>query len=615
MAGYDRAPSDLEDQQRSLHDPYHTASTASPLSFFHQPTLHLPDFTSAIRARASSIVSAISSSSAHRSDRRASHSPLLSVRTGSISSGSSSSPTSPHYPDKLVLARTKRLGSASSGGSTGSSSRSQRSLSYYSTHVRILRIAWCLALSMGEVGSYWVMIHRCSWPENESWDASEDRLKNRYRIAIIADPQLTDWYSYKQTGLLLKLVETYTDLYMKRSFRRLHSAVQPDAVMFLGDLNDGGRDSSDDVFVKNSNRFLEHVFQTTATAWNQQPVVMDTIAGEDLDQHEYDSRVGPHYRQQINIPQDADEREAIRESGRSLRLYMAGNHDIGFGDNIIRPSVKRFKDAFGSINYEVKVGNHSLVVLDTLALSSDVQDIRGESQQFLTQLEQDSQMLPRILFTHVPLFRLDTTPCGKSRETKQLIINRGGYQYWNMVNATLSRDILRGIRPDVVFSGDDHDWCEIAHSLDGALIPEVTLRTFSFAQGIQQPGFVMLSLHNPELKSRNDMPMMPMEPSTAGMVDAAATSLYTTPKSQEQQNQPQMEEGRYSDSIDPLMEAPGPSQQEPDIFENTLSKRQQRRWFWAVRSGLYWRMAGLDLWNVARCAIPLYLLFFVVSII
>ncbi|KAF9926974.1 hypothetical protein BGZ67_007805 [Mortierella alpina] len=539
------------------------------------------------------------------------------------------------------------------------------------------------------------MIHRCSWPENESWDASEDRLKDRYRIAIIADPQLTDWYSYKQTGLLLKLVETYTDLYMKRSFRRLHSAVQPDAVMFLGDLNDGGRDSSDDVFVKNSNRFLEHVFQTTATAWNQQPVVMDTIAGEDLDQHEYDSRVGPHYRQQINIPQDADEREAIRESGRSLRLYMAGNHDIGFGDNIIRPSVKRFKDAFGSINYEVKVGNHSLVVLDTLALSSDVQDIRGESQQFLTQLEQDSQMLPRILFTHVPLFRLDTTPCGKSRETKQLIINRGGYQYWNMVNATLSRDILRGIRPDVVFSGDDHDWCEIAHSLDGALIPEVTLRTFSFAQGIQQPGFVMLSLHNPELKSRNDMPMMPMEPSTAGMVDAAgngvnnlahsstnatfaynecmlpnqmliylcygiflalsiawiliqryrwmatwgrrhlvdqrsvlvqwrdtgshasttATSLYTTPKSQEQQNQPQMEEGRYSDSIDPLMEAPGPSQQEPDIFENTLSKRQQRRWFWAVRSGLYWRMAGLDLWNVARCAIPLYLLFFVVSII
>lgn len=178
---------------------------------------------------------------------------------------------------------------------------------------------------------------------------------------------------------------------MKRSFRRLHSTFQPDAVFFLGDLNDGGRDSPDDVFVRNSNRFLEHAFQTKSTAWNQQPIVMDAIAGENMDQHEHDDSVGPHYRQQVDIPQDAAEREAIRQSGRSLRLYMAGNHDVGFGDNIIRPSVKRFKNTFGSLNYEVKVGNHSLVVLDTLALSSDVQDIREESQQFLTQLEQGTE--------------------------------------------------------------------------------------------------------------------------------------------------------------------------------------------------------------------------------
>ncbi|KAF9963862.1 hypothetical protein BGZ70_007144 [Mortierella alpina] len=695
MARYDRAPSDSDDaQQRSSHDQEHPSSAAPPSSFFHQPTLHLPDLTNAIRARASSIVSALASSSTHYGDRRGSLSPLLSVRTGSISSGSSSAPTSPNYSDKSVLARIKRLGNTSSSGSTGSS-RSQRSLSHHATHVRILRIAWCLALLMGEVGSYWVLIHRCSWPENDSWDASEDSRKERYRIAIIADPQLTDWFSYKQTGLLLKLVETYTDLYMKRSFRRSHSALQPDAVLFLGDLNDGGRDSSDDVFVRNSNRFLEHVFQTKSTAWNQQPVVMDAIAEGDVDLHESNDRTSPHYRQQVSLPQDAAEREAIRQSGRSLRLYVAGNHDIGFGDNIIRPSVKRFKDTFGSLNYEVKVGNHSLVILDTLSLSAEVQDIREESQQFLTQLQQDSQILPRILFTHVPLFRLDTTPCGKARESKKLIINRGGYQYWNMVNASLSRDILRGIRPDMVFSGDDHDWCEIAHSLDGGLIPEVTLRAFSFAQGIQQPGFVMLSLYNPDLKPKNEMPMMPMAPSDAGMADAAgggfnslahssanttfaynecmlpnqlliylcygiflaftsvvillqryrwmatwgrrhlvdqrsvlvqwrdtdshasttATSLHTTAKSQEQQNQPQMEEGRYSDSIEPLMEAPSLSQQEPDIFENIMSKRQQKRWFWAVRSGLFWRMAGWDLWNISRYAIPLYVVLFVVSTI
>lgn len=84
-----------------------------------------------------------------------------------------------------------------------------------------------------------------------------------------------------------------------------------------------------------------------------------------------------------------------------------------------------------------------------------------------------------------------------------------GEQYQNMVNASLSREILRKIQPDMIFSGDDHDWCEIAHSMYGAVTPEVTLPTFSFAQGIRQPGFVMLSLYNPEEVARNPELVLP----------------------------------------------------------------------------------------------------------
>lgn len=61
----------------------------------------------------------------------------------------------------------------------------------------------------------------------------------------------------------------------------------------------------------------------------------------------------------------------------------------------------------------------------------------------------------------------------------------------------------------MIFSGDDHDWCEVAHSLDGTLTPEVTLRTFSFAQGIHQPAFVMLSLYNPDHTVKNTFPVVP----------------------------------------------------------------------------------------------------------
>ncbi|KAH7048036.1 Metallo-dependent phosphatase-like protein, partial [Linnemannia elongata] len=265
-------------------------------------------------------------------------------------------------------------------------------------------------------------------------------------IVIIADPQLTDWYSYKQTGLALWLTEFYTDLFMRKSFARLHRRLQPDMVLFLGDLLDGGRETvaghDRGVYEKNKHRFLDK----------------------------------------------------IRQDGKSARLYVAGNHDVGFGDTLVRQAMKRYKGDFGSVNYEIKVGNHSLVVLDTLSLSSNITSVREESRGFLARMEQEKSKEPRVLFTHVPLFRPETTSCGEAREAQQLILDRNGEQYQNMVNASLSREILRKVQPDMIFSGDDHDWCEMGHSLDGRLTPEVTLPTFSFAQGIKQPGFVVLSL-------------------------------------------------------------------------------------------------------------------------
>ncbi|KAI1315884.1 hypothetical protein EDD11_000260 [Mortierella claussenii] len=348
-------------------------------------------------------------------------------------------------------------------------------------------------------------------------------MQERYRIAIVADPQLTDWYSYKQLGLSLWLTEFFTDIFMRRSFGRLHREFSPDAVLFLGDLMDGGRETFEQaVYDKNRARFLETVFDSRRTAWNLRPIVEDVATVEetngiepaqpqavgDLDNAEELSIAG-HFQQIIDIPSNAVEREAIRSSGKSVRLYVAGNHDTGFGDTMIRKAVRRYKQDFGSINYEITVGNHSLVVLDTLALSANITSITLESEEFLTRMGQEPPTLPRILFTHVPLFRLDSTPCGNARESKQLILDRNGEQYQNLVNATLSRRILRQIQPDMVFSGDDHDWCEIAHSLDSdRLTPEVTVRTFSFAQGIRRPAFVMLSLYNPQMKQRNDATML-----------------------------------------------------------------------------------------------------------
>ncbi|KAG9069091.1 hypothetical protein KI688_009986 [Linnemannia hyalina] len=392
-----------------------------------------------------------------------------------------------------------------------------------SDHVKVLRVVWYLTLVFGEHAVFWVMLRRCEWPAKESWDQSERAVQERYKIVIIADPQLTDWYSYKQTGLALCLTEFYTDLFMRKGFARLHRRLQPDMVLFLGDLMDGGRETvaEDDggVYEKNKGRFLDKVFDSRRTAWNQEPLVMDEEdIGEEEGLRQYggeyetrsrqmdEARTGDttgHYRQITYPAAGATERAQIRQDGKSARLYVAGNHDVGFGDTLVRQAMKRYKGDFGSVNYEIKVGNHSLVILDTLSLSSNITSIREESRDFLAKMEQEKPKEPRILFTHVPLFRPETTSCGEAREAQQLILDGNGEQYQNMVNASLSREILRKVQPDMIFSGDDHDWCEMGHSLDERLTPEVTLPTFSFAQGIKQPGFVVLSLYNPQHISRN----------------------------------------------------------------------------------------------------------------
>jgi hypothetical protein len=58
---------------------------------------------------------------------------------------------------------------------------------------------------------------------------------------MIADPQLTDKNSYRQSGLALYLTQFYSDLYMRWNYKWILARHKPESVIFLGDLMDGGR--------------------------------------------------------------------------------------------------------------------------------------------------------------------------------------------------------------------------------------------------------------------------------------------------------------------------------------------------------------------------------------
>jgi hypothetical protein len=127
--------------------------------------------------------------------------------------------------------------------------------------------------------------------------------------------------------------------------------------------------------------------------------------------------------------------------------------------------------------------------------------------------------LPTILLTHVPLYRKPGEPCGPFREhwpptkpppgqtepvnpdDRNAISVSQGYQYQNVLTPEISKLLVEKIgNIKHVFSGDDHDYCEVMHrgyTGSGGGIREITVKSMSYAMGVRRPGILMLSLWNP----------------------------------------------------------------------------------------------------------------------
>jgi hypothetical protein len=265
-----------------------------------------------------------------------------------------------------------------------------------------------------------------------------------------------------------------------------------------------------------------------------------------------------------------EEHAVIGGKARRLLTSLPGNHDVGFGSGVQLAVRDRFNARFGETNRVDILGNHSFVSIDAPSLAAYSQfAINGETHQdtveerkhiwkpamdFLDDIKSSAatavadQMakyypdyhyemnlkhaveesgsksspgptypknqvnLPVVLLTHVPLFRDPGTDCGNLRERGHAISISGGYQYQNVLTRQLSNEVARKVSNagDIVhvFSGDDHDYCDVDHhynigsigenrSPEPATVPETTVKSFSWAMGVRQPGFQLLSLWNP----------------------------------------------------------------------------------------------------------------------
>ncbi|GME88076.1 unnamed protein product [[Candida] boidinii] len=279
---------------------------------------------------------------------------------------------------------------------------------------------------------------------------------NPYHILLIADPQLIDSHTYPgRNKLLLKLSEHVVDNYIDRNFKSLSKTLNPDSIIFLGDYLDNGRSSDDGYFLTQLDRF-NNIFKKYS------------------------------------------------KNTTELIFNVPGNHDIGFGDDVKINSRTRFTRLFNAEpNSIIERNNNELIFLDSISLNSYNNDnISLKSKLFLEKISNKEKSKTRILFHHVPLYRdKDLNKCGDLREdqSKPFPIVKG-YQYQTIIDASISEKILNGIKPDLIFSGDDHDYCEVFHRYgdngENRIAPEVTVKSISMAMGIKRPAVQLLTLFN-----------------------------------------------------------------------------------------------------------------------
>ncbi|KAF8608899.1 Metallo-dependent phosphatase [Ceratobasidium sp. AG-I] len=325
-----------------------------------------------------------------------------------------------------------------------------------------LRFFWICLIVWLEVGVFHWSLRSCHWPDKEIQTA---RRPHPTHVMLIADPQVIDHRSYPGRRLWFKaLTQFIVDSNLRKSWRAA-KRLSPNMVIFLGDMMDGGR-----------YRMLDEEYEA------------------------YHSRFNNIFRMSSDVP----------------KYYLVGNHDVGLGKSqaFSARARQRYLAHFGGVtNYQVTVANHSFIFIDAPSLVEE--DYRryeaeeafedwpgnpGGAIEFINRLAQEGSPKPRILFSHIPLSRSAGASCGALRERGS--IQRGaGMGYQNLLGRHTTQFLLDNTNPIMVYSGDDHDYCDIRHPRSegtGMGTREVSVKSFSMAMGVKRPGFQLLSLVSPD---------------------------------------------------------------------------------------------------------------------
>ena len=329
----------------------------------------------------------------------------------------------------------------------------------------------------------------------------------------------------------------YTDFYLRRCYHLLEKRLSPDTILFLGDLFDGGREwattkseSPEARYKRIGDSFWHQEYARFGDIFfhpkTGRKIVADLPGNHDLGigsgiQLPVRKRFNAYFGEGNRVDVIANHTfvlvDTVSLSAMDQPDPVTGSQGLGAGDgdlpyDHIWGPPKEFLDTLRK--QKTKAVDRELRRLhgedDGVRREHEVYDAnstRGEGEELVS----NSSELPTVLLTHVPLYRAPGTPCGPLREhwppssdpppdkdDANAIRVAGGYQYQNVLTPQISSDLITkagGVQ--YVFSGDDHDYCEVVHREFSGLVREITVKSMSWAMGVRKPGFLMVSIWNP----------------------------------------------------------------------------------------------------------------------
>ncbi|KAJ2744377.1 hypothetical protein GGI20_003034, partial [Coemansia sp. BCRC 34301] len=225
-----------------------------------------------------------------------------------------------------------------------------------------------------------------------------------------------------------------------------------------------------------NDHYLHHIYKSTIAAFRPHYAVTmgDIFSCQWISRDEYYNRL--HRFKWISHQFDSQNKSL---GGNHVYHYIAGNHDIGYGEETEPYHINRYVNNFGPLNREWLVdtdgGTHRFAILNAMNLDKTRNaQYRRQAWQFVQQLvteRQENPDIPLILFAHIPLHK----PAGACVALPRTKYHNGFVQYQDYLSPSTSAFLLHCLAPTFVLSGHDHNGCLAAHSVKASADQPISL--------------------------------------------------------------------------------------------------------------------------------------------